>query len=77
MYNTFQTMLKKENEIKEYEGQMQSSLFELQPNLTPDMRLTLLDWLCQVSNDYCLKRETFHRAIIMVDRYMQSCGEVV
>lgn len=57
--------------------EVEQSLFELQPNMTPEMRLMLLDWLCQVCQDYCLKRETFHRSIIMVDRFLHRCNQII
>jgi len=41
------------------------------------MRLILLDWMCQVSSDYCLKRKTFHLAIHFVDAYLVLCGETL
>ena len=39
------------------------------------MRLTLLDWLCQVSTDYCLKRQTYHLALSYTDHYLQNCQQ--
>ena len=74
MYNTFQTMLKREQSILNFEKEVKESLFDLQPHLNFEMRLMLLDWLCQVCQDYCLKRETFHRSIIMVDRFLLRCN---
>ena len=74
MYNTFQEMLRKEEHVVAIERQC--DVFGAQPNLTADMRLMLIDWLCQVSSDYCLKRETFHRAVLMVDRYFSACNFV-
>lgn len=53
------------------------NLFDLQPELTAEMRYILLDWLNQVSSDYCLKRATFHKSIQMVDNYLLSCKRKV
>ena len=33
------------------------------------MRIILLEWMCQVSSDYWLKRKTFHLALQFVDSY--------
>lgn len=55
----------------------QNTIFSLQPALTPQMRLILLDWMCQVSSDYCLKRKTFHLAIKYVDSYLVRCNEIL
>ena len=40
------------------------------------MRLILLDWLQQVCSDYFLKRQTYHRAIQYLDRYLPSADEI-
>ena len=47
-------MLRKETLISELNQAV--DVFEKQPELTGDMRLVLMDWLNQVSQDYCLKR---------------------
>lgn len=54
-----------------------SKLFEVQAQLTQDMRYILLDWINQVSSDYCLKRPTFHKAIHMIDAYLLNCNREV
>ena len=41
------------------------------------MRYILLDWINQVSSDYCLKRATFHKAIHMIDAYLLNCNREV
>ena len=45
-------MLKKEEKSQN----LVPPMLEKQTELTPEMRLMLLDWICQVSSDYCLKR---------------------
>ena len=37
----------------------------------------LLDWMCQVSADYCLKRPTFHLSCQLVDMFLTKCGHQV
>ena len=51
----------------------QQSIFELQENLTPTMRMVLLDWMSQVAHDYRQKRQTFHLAVEMTDIYFERC----
>lgn len=41
-----------------------------QPNLTSNMRATLLDWMMEVSEEFQLKRETYHISVNLVDRYL-------
>ena len=52
MFNIFHEMLRKEKSISDLIQPL--NVFEKQSNLTPDMRLVLMDWLNQVSQDYCL-----------------------
>ena len=70
-------MLQKEKIVIQRMNQRskEKSLFEKQSELTPDMRVMLLDWICQVSSDYCLKRQTFHLAIQYIDHYLETCVE--
>ena len=53
-YEIFQLMLKKEEMLRK--NYVSINVFEKQTELNSDMRLMLLDWICQVSSDYCLKR---------------------
>lgn len=41
-----------------------------QPNLSASMRAILLDWMMEVSEEFGLKRETFHIAVNLIDRYL-------
>ena len=41
-----------------------------QKNLNPRMRAILFDWMTEVCQEYQLKRETLHLALINVDRYL-------
>jgi hypothetical protein len=43
-----------------------------QPNLTWMMRAILLDWMMEVSQEFTLKRETFHLSINYVDRFLSA-----
>ena len=43
----------------------------LQPQLTPCMRVLLVDWMMEVSTEFMLKRETSHLALRLVDSYTQ------
>jgi len=45
-------MLKKEEMLRK--NYVPINVFEKQTELNSDMRLMLLDWICQVSSDYCL-----------------------
>lgn len=47
-------------------------LSHFQPLIKPKMRVILLDWISQVSQDLNLMRETFYLAVSVVDRYL-SC----
>ncbi|KAM4029132.1 G1/S-specific cyclin-E2 [Anomaloglossus baeobatrachus] len=47
-----------------------SRMLENHPNLKPDMRSILLDWLIEVSEVYSLHRETFYLAQDFFDRFM-------
>lgn len=77
MYNTFQGMLRKEQQLHDKRLAMKLTLHEKQPSMTPEMRLILLDWLCEVCSDYSLKRQTFHRSVCMVDSFLENCPEIL
>lgn len=55
--------------------QVEKTIFEKQGELTSEMRCMLLDWVCQVSTDYCLKRQTFHLTLQYIDAYLQRCNQ--
>ena len=40
--------------------------------LNPRMRAILFDWMIEVCQEYQLKRETLHLALINVDRYLSA-----
>ena len=56
LYNIFQAMLAREKQNLELQHAKERTLFEIQPELSTEMRYILLNWLNQVSADYCLKR---------------------
>jgi len=43
-----------------------------QANITVNMRAILVDWMMEVSEEFGLKRETYHIAINLVDRYLSN-----
>lgn len=43
-----------------------------QMDVTPKMRSVLLDWINEVHNQFSLEIETYHMAVSMIDRYLQS-----
>ena len=49
----------------------------MQKNLSEEMRIILLDWICQVSSDYGLKRQTFHLTMQYIDTFLQRCPEQI
>ncbi|XP_053571190.1 G1/S-specific cyclin-E2 [Bombina bombina] len=53
-----------------------SRLLQNHPTLNPDMRSILLDWLVEVSEVYCLHRETFYLAQDFFDRFMFTQSSV-
>ena len=40
------------------------------------MRAILLDWLMEVSNEFYLKRETFHITVNIIDRYLSIVYDI-
>jgi len=40
------------------------------------MRAILLDWMMEVCAEFNLKRETFHLAVIYVDRYLSDTNNM-
>lgn len=62
---------------KEYEYSPNASYFKNQKNINPHMRAILLDWMMEVSNEFSLKRETFHMAVNFVDRILSVKHNVV
>ncbi len=46
-----------------------------QPNITPQMRAVLFDWLSEVSQEFVLKRQTVHFAYNYIDRYLTKAIE--
>lgn len=69
---------------KDFQALMFNSNFAVNPfylhskqeNLTNLMRSTLIDWLFEISSDFLLKRETCHKAISIIDRFL-SCSNVI
>ena len=53
-----------------------SNVFKKHQEITSDMRLILLDWMCQVCADYYLKRQTFHRSLNMVDQVLMASQNI-
>ena len=76
-FEIFQEMLRKESEIERERDGPFENVFKVQENLTEEMRLILLDWICQVSSDYGLKRQTFHLTLQYIDAFLQKCPEQI
>lgn len=55
-------MLKKEQKILD-RIKNEKGISINQKEISMDMRITLIDWMCQVASDYCLKRQTFHLSL--------------
>ena len=36
------------------------------------MRAILLDWMMEVSSEFLMKRETYHLAVMYVDKYLSK-----
>lgn len=47
-----------------------------QKHIGKSMRIVLMDWMMEVSNEFTLKRETFHYAVNYVDRYLSVVSDV-
>lgn len=45
---------------------------ECQADVTPKMRSVLLDWINEVHHQFSLEVETYHMAVSMIDRFLQS-----
>jgi hypothetical protein len=43
-----------------------------QPYISPMMRTILLDWMMEVCSEFTLKRETFHKSVYYVDKFIAS-----
>ena len=43
---------------------------KMQKQITPTMRAILMDWIMEVSSEFTLKRETFHLAVSLTDRFL-------
>ena len=43
-----------------------------QPHIRPRQRLILLNWMAIVCQDNLLKRQTYHSAVSLVDRYTRK-----
>jgi hypothetical protein len=69
---SLQTLLQREYDI----SVEPSFLDKQQPYITPLMRAILLDWLMEVSMEFTFKRETFHTAASVADRFMNAVPAV-
>ena len=47
-------------------------LSQVQNQITPAMRCTLINWTAETSNDLLLKRETFQLSVCIIDKYLSS-----
>jgi cyclin B len=51
---------------------IRSNFLESQMDVTPKMRSVLLDWMNEVHFQFNLEIETYHMAVSMLDRYLQT-----
>jgi Cyclin, N-terminal domain len=51
---------------------IRTNFLDTQMDVTPKMRTVLLDWINEVHHQFNLENETFHMAVSMLDRYLQS-----
>ena len=49
---------------------------ERQPDLSPEMRKILVDWLIELTEEYNINSKTLHTAISLVDRSLASVMDV-
>ena len=49
---------------------------ERQPDLSPEMRKILIDWLIELTEEYNITSKTLHTAISLVDRSLASVMDV-
>ena len=42
----------------------------MQPDITPDMRSILIDWLVEVAQEYRLQHETLHLSVRLIDQFL-------
>jgi len=52
-------------------------LIQRHPELNLLMRTTLLDWMREVTSDFNMKRETFHLAVSIFDRYLDLTDDPI
>lgn len=62
--------------VKEADYKKNSGYFAHHPDLEPQMRAILLDWLIEVCEVYTLQRETFYLAVDYLDRYLSITNNV-
>lgn len=41
-----------------------------QPEITEEMRRIVIDWLVEVTDEFRVKPQTFHMALIIMDKYL-------
>ncbi|KAM3142797.1 hypothetical protein pb186bvf_005181 [Paramecium bursaria] len=58
--------------LQELEYSPDPQYMQKQPNLNPMMRAILLDWMMEVSSEFLMKRETYHLAVMYVDKYLSK-----
>lgn len=51
---------------------IRANFLEDQMDVTPKMRSVLLDWLNEVHHQFNLEVETYHMAVSIIDRYLQT-----
>ncbi|GJQ12220.1 hypothetical protein GpartN1_g4011.t1 [Galdieria partita] len=56
------------------EGSYVDDMKTTQPEISPNMRAILMDWLVEVAEEYKLSNETLHLACNYIDRFLSRCS---
>lgn len=57
--------------LRESTYKVSPHLLKTQAEINGTMRAVLLDWMSEVSSEFCLKRHTLHQAIYYLDKYLE------
>ncbi|EDV25452.1 uncharacterized protein TRIADDRAFT_15757, partial [Trichoplax adhaerens] len=68
----WQVMIENDNNFKR-----SPDCFDRHPNLVPNMRGILLDWMMEVCESFKMQRETFYMAMDYLDRYLSLSDNIL
>ena len=57
--------------LREASYQINPQFLQNQPEINGTMRAVLIDWMSEVSTEFCLKRHTLQQAIYYLDKYIE------